>query len=62
MRRLYHHLELRQLEQEAELHWLRRALALIRNLRDFEVYLAENGHPLSEGSNQRLHYAYLTEN
>jgi hypothetical protein len=61
LRRLCHHLELRELDQDAELHWLRRALALIRNLRDFEEYLGENGHPLSEGLNQRLRHAYLTE-
>ena len=43
--------ENRSREQDAELHWLRRALVLIMNLRDFEEYLAENGHLLSEGSN-----------
>ena len=61
LRRFYHHLELRKLDLDAELHWLRRALALIRNLHDFEEYLEENGHPLSKGSNQRLRHAYLTE-
>ncbi|KAH8797858.1 hypothetical protein F5884DRAFT_864215 [Xylogone sp. PMI_703] len=59
--RLCHYLELRRLEQEAELCWLQRALALIRNLRDFEDYLVKNGHPLSKGSNQRLRHAYLKE-
>ena len=59
--RLYHHLELRRLDQDAELHWLRRALALIRNLRDYEEYLEENGHPISEGSSQRFRHAYLTD-
>jgi hypothetical protein len=38
---------------------LRRALALIRNLPDFEEYLEESGHPLSERLNQRLRQAYL---
>lgn len=31
----------------------------MRNLRDFEEYLEENGHPRSEGLNQRLRQAYL---
>jgi hypothetical protein len=35
MRRVYHHHELRRLRLETELHWLRWALSLIRNLRDF---------------------------
>jgi len=59
MRRLYYHLELRKLRSNTQLYWLRRALALIRNLRDFEEYLEENSHPLSEGLNQRLRQAYL---
>lgn len=49
MRRLSHYLELRRLEREAEMHWLWRALSLIRNYRDFEEYLEENGHLLSQG-------------
>jgi hypothetical protein len=57
-RRLHHHLELRKLRIDTQLHWLRRGLALIRNLRDFEEYLEENGHPRSEGLNQRLRQAY----
>ena len=32
---------------------------MIRNLCDFEGYLEESGHPLSEGLNQRLRQAYL---
>jgi hypothetical protein len=59
MRRLYHHLELLKLRSDTALHWLRRGLALIRNLRDFEEYLEENGHPRLEGLNQRLRQAYL---
>jgi hypothetical protein len=59
MRRVYYHHELRRLRQETELHWLRRALSLIRNLRDFQEYLAENGHRPSDTSNHRLRHAYL---
>ena len=59
MRRIYHHHELRRLRLDTELHWLRRALSLIRNLRNFQEYLAENGHRPSDTSNHRLRYAYL---
>jgi hypothetical protein len=59
MRRVYHYHELRRLRQETELHWLRRALSLIRNLLDFQEYLVENGHRPSDTSNHRLRYAYL---
>jgi hypothetical protein len=58
-RRLYYHLELQKLRSDTALYWLRRGLALIRNLRDFEEYLEENNHPRSEGLNQRLRQAYL---
>ncbi|KAL5330866.1 hypothetical protein ACEPPN_000391 [Leptodophora sp. 'Broadleaf-Isolate-01'] len=58
MRRIYDH-ELRGLRLETELHWLRRALSLIRNLRDFQEYLEENGHRPSDTSNHRLRHAYL---
>jgi hypothetical protein len=54
MRRAYHHHELRRLRLETELHWLRRALSLIRNLRDFQEYLEGNGHRPSDTSNHRL--------
>lgn len=59
MRRIYHHQELRRLRLDTELHWLRRALSLIRNLRNFQEYLTENGHRPSDTSNHRLRYAYL---
>ncbi|KAH8761297.1 hypothetical protein BGZ57DRAFT_858251 [Hyaloscypha finlandica] len=59
MRRVYYYHELRRLRLETELHWLRRALSLIRNLRDFQEYLEENGHPPSDTSNHRLRRAYL---
>jgi hypothetical protein len=59
MRRVYHYHELRRLRLETELHWLRRALSLIRNLRDFKEYLEENGHRPSDTSNHRLRHAYL---
>ena len=58
--RLHHYLELRRRTHNAELHWLQRALALIRDLRNFEEYLEENGDTTSKGSNQRLRDAYLT--
>jgi hypothetical protein len=61
IRRFYHHLELQKLRKGPQLHWLRRALALIRNLQDFEEFLEENGHPPLEGSNQRLRHAYLVD-
>lgn len=44
---------------ETELHWLRRALSLIRNLRDFQEYLEENGHRPLDTSNYWLRHAYL---
>jgi hypothetical protein len=59
LRRVYHHHELRRLRVETELHWLRRALSLIRNLRDFQEYLEENDHRPSDTSNHRLRHAYL---
>lgn len=59
MRPAYHHHELRRLRLETELHWLRRALSLIRNLRDFQEYLEGNGHHPSDTSNHRLRHAYL---
>src|SRR5450756_492242 len=59
MRRVYYYHELRRLRQETDLHWLRQALSLIRNLRDFQEYLAENGHRPSGTSNHRLRRAYL---
>ncbi|KAH6702767.1 hypothetical protein BKA61DRAFT_680966 [Leptodontidium sp. MPI-SDFR-AT-0119] len=59
MRRIYHYHELRRLRLDTELHWLRRALSLIRNLRDFQEYLGENGHRPSDTSNHRLRHAYL---
>ncbi|PMD64611.1 uncharacterized protein K444DRAFT_625282 [Hyaloscypha bicolor E] len=59
LRRVYHYHELRRLRVETELHWLRRALSLIRNLRDFQEYLEENGYRPSDTSNHRLRHAYL---
>jgi hypothetical protein len=47
-----------RLRLETELHWLRRALSLVRNLRDFQEYL-ENGHRPLDTSNHRLRNAYL---
>lgn len=44
---------------ETELHWLRRALSLIRKLRDFREYLEENIHLPSDTSNYRLRHAYM---
>ncbi|KAG9230111.1 hypothetical protein BJ875DRAFT_546436 [Amylocarpus encephaloides] len=38
---------------------LRRALSLIRNLRNFQEYLVENGYHPSDTSNHRLRYGYL---
>lgn len=58
MRRIYDH-ELRGLRLETELHWLRRALSLIRNLLDFREYLEENRHRPSDISNHRPRHAYL---
>ena len=51
LRRLYYYLKLRKLRGDKALHWSRRGLALIRNLRAFEEYLEENSHPRSEGLN-----------
>jgi hypothetical protein len=59
MRRVYHHHELRRLRLETELHWLQRALSFIRNVRDLQEYLEENGHRPSDTSNHRLRHAYL---
>ena len=59
MRRIYHHHELRRLRLDTELHWLRRALSLMRHLRNFQEYLAENGHRPSDTSNHRMRHAYL---
>jgi hypothetical protein len=59
LQRVYHHHKLRRLRVETELHWLRRALSLIRNLRNFQEYLEENNHHPSDTSNHRLRHAYL---
>jgi hypothetical protein len=59
MQRVYHYHELQRLRVGTELHWLRRALSLIRNLRDFQEYLKENDHRPSDTSNHRLRHAYL---
>jgi len=54
MRRVYHYHELRRLRLETELYWLRRALSLVRNLRDVQEYLEENSHRPLDTSNHRL--------
>jgi len=59
MRRIYFHHELHRLGVDIKLHWLRRALSLIRNLRKFQEHAMENGFLPLGASNRRLRHAYL---
>jgi hypothetical protein len=58
-RRIHHYLELQQLKKKAELHWFRRALALIRTLDDFDEFLQENDHLSSYTPKQKFREAFL---
>lgn len=48
---LSHHLVLRQMAKDNDLRWLRRALALMRNLQSYEDFLSESGYTTEEQRN-----------
>ena len=58
-RHISHYFELQKLNKEAKLHWLRRALALIRIFHDYREYLLENGYSLEDASCHRPRHGFL---